>query len=1092
LFDFDNDGVQEICYQDESSLRIVKANKPQIKLDEAVGNTVVFQQSLANSTGFQYPVIADVDNDGSADIIVTGRNSATRLYAFRGTVRAYGASGDKFAPAWPVWNQYMYSPFKIKPDLTVPTPAERITNPLQYQYSRKVTKNNVTDTITYQPFNANIFQTAKFTLIRDEDKDLTFYEPAVFFTSAYICNYRDPDVTKRPAVSGSGTNLTIAITVGNDATSQVSMVRTTPIKIYKGTVSTGNLVRYGTLSNFGATADIVPGQEVRLTIPVTLANAADQEAIYWVRLGDDSSLSGAKPWSFGLNSLHDGTPDSNLGIDVSNFRYRDCDWSDQALPVAKSTVIDDAQTVQEYKTVVIDVLENDILPDNFFPGLVSIADSVIAGPFAGTLSSSGTGRDSRIIYTSTGGENLVNSIDSFTYRFRFVDPVAGYRDRSAKVYIYVLQSNGYGFSACYDENYTVQLKTINTNFYWYDKDRVQLNDGGPSSTRTISSLKVDSVYWIQPKRTINPYLAVDFPQGKLTVSIVNPSGATATMRWTGLISNDWKNPGNWVEVKGTYEAPVAWAPTGCVDVIIPSGAPKYPELIDTATCRNITMKDRAMLTNPHVLKYINAQVEFKLTPSERDRFVMWSAPLQSMYSGDYHFKAGNTPNWGDVFMNYFQQANPAPAGGAAEANHFTATFGKLNDALSLGKAFNLRVAATVSNRDSIFVFPRTETTYTATTGGNPYDTPRPANSKFITHGVTLNNNGQFTLPVAGGNLNAAMIQIVNPYMAYLEVSKFLAANNTKLGVGYYIWDGDVNNGIISVLPAIVNGNRYTITTSLPAATSADLIPPLKSFFAEKTIPSADLSSSLVMSPGWTTTGGTNPYTLRASTPESHILRIKASQGEKTSYAVLYFDPVTFSNYNVKEDVRQVFYDEIPLTVYSLTPQKVALSINTSGDFSTIRTELGLRVRDPGEVRLDFSGMPSFGHNVYLVDKYLQNKEIDLQKTPSYTFTVSKTADSKLMELNDRFSLRSRYTGGFTGSEEAVEIPAWSVSGGHRRIDIQSFTGAISRLHIYDVTGALVYASNIPSDHFSIPVAEGIYIIKAQIAAQQKVEKVFVR
>jgi hypothetical protein len=160
------------------------------------------------------------------------------------------------------------------------------------------------------------------------------------------------------------------------------------------------------------------------------------------------------------------------------------------------------------------------------------------------------------------------------------------------------------------------------------------------------------------------------------------------MRWIGHFSTDWKNPANWVEVK----TPARFAPTPCVNVIIPTSVDFFPELVDSAHCADILMKDRAMLKNPHVLVYGNASVELKLKPAERDRLVMWSAPLKNMYSGDYHYRIGGDAYWGDVFMNFFQHTNPDPqvTDPKATANHFTATVGSVNQKLDLGTAFNVK------------------------------------------------------------------------------------------------------------------------------------------------------------------------------------------------------------------------------------------------------------------------------------------------------------------------------------------------------------------------------------------------------------------
>src|SRR5262249_49097568 len=62
VFDFDGDGAAEVVYNDQSMFRIYD------------GRTGVLDFSRPNSsrTRTEYPVIADVDNDGSAEIVFAG------------------------------------------------------------------------------------------------------------------------------------------------------------------------------------------------------------------------------------------------------------------------------------------------------------------------------------------------------------------------------------------------------------------------------------------------------------------------------------------------------------------------------------------------------------------------------------------------------------------------------------------------------------------------------------------------------------------------------------------------------------------------------------------------------------------------------------------------------------------------------------------------------------------------------------------------------------------------------------------------------------------------------------------------------------
>jgi hypothetical protein len=608
----------------------------------------------------------------------------------------------------------------------------------------------------------------------------------------------------------------------------------------------------------------------------------------------------------------------------------------------------------------------------------------------------------------------------------------------------------------------------------------------------------DSTYWLKPVMPAGRYAALDFPRAPLTVYLVTGSTATtATMRWTGLFNSDWKFPDNWVEVKVdnggyVYEAPVLWAPASCVDVVISSDLTHYPELTTPVVCRNITIQDRAMLKNPHALTYDSARVEIKLNPSERDRFVMWSAPLMNVYTGDYHFKdASSQPRWGDVFMNYFQQANPG--GGTAAASVFTATFGELNDSLKLGKAFNVKVISTTVTKEQMMVFPQpsTLTSYTAA-NGVPYETPRHADaSKFITYGQNpyLRPDTTFALPVANPNTGYSLVQVVNPYFAYLSFARFQAGNSGVIN-GYYLWSGDVNESFIAVLPTNPNGNRYSITA--PISTSPDLIPPLQSFLVRKSTPGNNVLS-LWMSPNWTTTLPSTPYLLRVA-PESdpNTLRIKVTQGSKTSYAILVYDPNTSPALG-PEDMPVLIYEDIPLTLYSYTAQREPLSIYTSGDFQS-GVNLGLRVRDAGQTKLEFSGLSGFGHNVYLVDND-RNVEVDLQNQPEYIFTVTKSAGG-VTELNSRFSLRMEYTGeGLVNltDNQAVSASGLIVYALDGTIHVRSTSGLIRDVQVYNMAGGLIYSSRTEAESFRIPVARGdVYIVKAQTGTSQEVRKVVVK
>lgn len=117
MFDFNQDGKQELVYRDETSLKIFAG---------ASGATIDSFPMFSKTAG-EYPIIADVDNDGQAEIIVSGSRSSlgeVHMYCFE-------SATTPWAPARSVWNQYAYNPTQVNDDLTIPRYQQNAAQPLQ-------------------------------------------------------------------------------------------------------------------------------------------------------------------------------------------------------------------------------------------------------------------------------------------------------------------------------------------------------------------------------------------------------------------------------------------------------------------------------------------------------------------------------------------------------------------------------------------------------------------------------------------------------------------------------------------------------------------------------------------------------------------------------------------------------------------------------------------------------------------------------------------------------------------------------------------------------------------------------------------------
>ncbi len=118
LFDFNGDGKSEIVYRDEKFLYIINGNDGSI-------NT---QQTCVSRTNREYPIVADVDADGSTEICVTCGfddvqattnfcNISNSRYSH---VRVFKSASEPWVPARRLWNQHGYFNVNVNNDLTIP------------------------------------------------------------------------------------------------------------------------------------------------------------------------------------------------------------------------------------------------------------------------------------------------------------------------------------------------------------------------------------------------------------------------------------------------------------------------------------------------------------------------------------------------------------------------------------------------------------------------------------------------------------------------------------------------------------------------------------------------------------------------------------------------------------------------------------------------------------------------------------------------------------------------------------------------------------------------------------------------------------
>ena len=106
-FDFLGDGRAEAAYADARQLFLI----------DTTGRTVL-TAPRTSLTVFEYPVVADVDNDGSADLVVPSSQSATGASA--PAVRVFGEALGSWVPTRRIWNQHTYHVTNVGEDGSIP------------------------------------------------------------------------------------------------------------------------------------------------------------------------------------------------------------------------------------------------------------------------------------------------------------------------------------------------------------------------------------------------------------------------------------------------------------------------------------------------------------------------------------------------------------------------------------------------------------------------------------------------------------------------------------------------------------------------------------------------------------------------------------------------------------------------------------------------------------------------------------------------------------------------------------------------------------------------------------------------------------
>lgn len=304
--------------------------------------------------------------------------------------------------------------------------------------------------------------------------------------------------------------------------------------------------------------------------------------------------------------------------------------------------------------------------------------------------------------------------------------------------------------------------------------------------------------------------------------------------WTGKVNTDWNNWSNWTR----------GAPWTCTNVIIPSSATQYPELKDDVTncCAGIHFEPGGEVVNTHYLDYDAAWVDMEL---EGERYYMLSAPLKDMCTGDIFISKDS--KWEEA--NYFSEMNEesyieyrvtpriyqrlwsSVARGVTLKDgdknvtpgetFWTAPFNAVNTRFEMGQGFSVMAKGQSTNR---FYFPKMHKIYnyfysTGNPTGKSDKTYRTGDGYRFIYEETETQTGEWKVTLKNtegyNNGKTSTFLLGNPFMAHVDIQKFLEENKSVLTSEVKVYDGTTLNSEIKADGQLLSYSEKAYTHIAP-------------------------------------------------------------------------------------------------------------------------------------------------------------------------------------------------------------------------------------------------------------------------------------
>lgn len=521
----------------------------------------------------------------------------------------------------------------------------------------------------------------------------------------------------------------------------------------------------------------------------------------------------------------------------------------------------------------------------------------------------------------------------------------------------------------------------------------------------------------------------------------------------------------------------------------------------TNTCDQIHFQPNTEMLHTEHLVYNKAWVDYELAPN---RWYTLASPLKAMYAGDWYaptegyrqeteyfkgieFNATTTNNRINpaVYQRSWKDGrvlsdlnNPA-----TNYANWSIVYNNVEFPYSPGIGFSVNTVVPSSYTNNVlFRMPKEDKEYSIynykenETG--TAETPQSVEKSEGSHGrlkIEDATNKSFTVQInhdsQGENINHTYFLVGNPFMAHLDMKKFLEANKNNVYDQKYwiISDGEQQ----SINLNTEDENKIAIESTVNVA-------PLQSFFVKATeegLKELEVTFNTDMQVLRTTpTDGS----LLRSAASPHLLTLTAGEKGKQSQARIAIRNGADDGFDDNEDSELLLdsnLGDVP-AIYTVAGTQTA-SVNVRSHF--LQIPVGVYSPDNGEVEVTVSGGENFA-DLSLYDAHHKTSRPLVGNEATCTLEGNS---------HGRYFLRGTYTA--TGNEELPLPDAISIYSPTRGEVIVTASAPLQSIRVYTLEGKpYEFRQNVNAEVARLTLPAGIYVIQAQTKETGETTKLIVK